>query len=387
MGSSKGGGDEFEWDGEEEAWKGEMGFGGRMRRGPAFSELNVCFHMISNDRMKSLTFVLLMEIILTCKFIDSSFICLEKSVSKYIPPEKRITGHLRSLAFKVLDRYEGRISETMESEFSHFEMLRVLAIEGVYPRGYSDIFKLPEAFGKLIHLRYSSLRDSFFESLPSSLGNLQNLQTLELWDAKTYGLKNLGALSVEIHLESRYWKYHWTNVKFGTLASYIPQDILAGSKRSHWELAKDEAHFGSGLTSLRLWFSEIKEDPMKTLEMFPNLWSLDLHDCFVGNEMRCSGSGFRQLRSLHFGYLCKLVKWWIDEGAMPNLSSLTIWHCEKLEMIPIGLRSIATLKKLNINYMPKKFTDRIRVVDGQEGADYYKVSHIPSIIIQNDRLI
>ncbi|KAL3533902.1 hypothetical protein ACH5RR_007423 [Cinchona calisaya] len=105
--------------------------------------------------------------------------------------------------------------------------------------------------------------------------------------------------------------------------------------------------------------SKIMEDPMKTLEMFPNLQKLSLSwDAFVGTEMRCTSSGFRQLRSLHLSMLTNLEKWWIDDGAMPNLLDLEISNCSKLEMIPNGLRSITTLKQLKILSMPGEFEGR-----------------------------
>ncbi|KAK9281597.1 hypothetical protein L1049_004500 [Liquidambar formosana] len=55
-----------------------------------------------------------------------------------------------------------------------FGLLRVLDLE--------DLFKpvLPEALGQLIHLRYIGLRRTGSGSLPPSLGNLRNLQTLDV---------------------------------------------------------------------------------------------------------------------------------------------------------------------------------------------------------------
>ncbi|XP_059632251.1 probable disease resistance protein RXW24L [Cornus florida] len=65
----------------------------------------------------------------------------------------------------------------------HWKDLKVLRVVHLEVR---ELGKLPKAIGKLIHLRYLSLKELFFkgcrglESLPSSIGNLRCLQTLDL---------------------------------------------------------------------------------------------------------------------------------------------------------------------------------------------------------------
>ncbi|KAL3533903.1 hypothetical protein ACH5RR_007424 [Cinchona calisaya] len=74
-------------------------------------------------------------------------------------------------------------------------------------------------------------------------------------------------------------------------------------------LPKYEAHFCPALTKLILDNSDIEEDPMETLEMHPNLRSLELNpSSFVGKEMRCTVSRFPQLRCLRLSVLRNLEK-------------------------------------------------------------------------------
>ncbi|KAK4424565.1 putative disease resistance protein [Sesamum alatum] len=134
------------------------------------------------------------------------------------------------------------------------------------------------------------------------------------------------------------------------------------------------------LVTLILWFSHIEKDPMEILENLPMLRYLRFWDnSYMGREMVCRATRFPQLRLLSLDGLPNLKEWRVEEGAMPNLSSLYIRKCNKLEIIPDGLKFIITLKELFIDFMPKEFVDRARVMDGEEGEDYHKIKHIPSV--------
>ncbi|KAK6946337.1 NB-ARC [Dillenia turbinata] len=149
------------------------------------------------------------------------------------------------------------------------------------------------------------------------------------------------------------------------------------------------------LTKLSLSGSQLREqDPMAALEKLPFLkfLLLDRH-AYSGTQMTCSANGFPQLQHLQIEYLWELEEWRVEEGAMPHLKRLEINDCPKLRMIPEGLKFIATLQELRIWFMPKEFKERVRTVDSRrdgeatsdphqgEGADYYKICHIPTVDI------
>ncbi|KAI3459622.1 hypothetical protein Pfo_016285 [Paulownia fortunei] len=69
----------------------------------------------------------------------------------------------------------------------------------------------------------------------------------------------------------------------------------------------------------------------------------------------------------YFESMPHLEEWRVDDGAMPSLSTLAIFNCTKLEMIPNGLRFITSLQILQIVSMPKVFEDRLQIVDGEDG--------------------
>ncbi|KAL0300014.1 UNVERIFIED_CONTAM: putative disease resistance RPP8-like protein 2 [Sesamum angustifolium] len=148
------------------------------------------------------------------------------------------------------------------------------------------------------------------------------------------------------------------------------------------KLTAYEVQLYQNMIELNLWDSRIEEDPMEILEKLPVLRELCLSsNAYVGREMVCRATGFPQLRKLILEELPNLVEWKVEKRAMPNLSTLEIRRCNKLEMIPDGLKFVTTLKELRIASMPEEFEERARVVDGEEGEDYRKIKHIPSIYI------
>lgn len=138
-------------------------------------------------------------------------------------------------------------------------------------------------------------------------------------------------------------------------------------------------HFSSSIAKIAFKASQLDDDPMATLEKLEKLSSLTLYECtYMGEKMVCSTDGFPRLLYLKLWGLHNLKTWRIDEGAMPKLTRLVIADCEKLEMLPDGLRFIATLQKLNVRGMRDDFKGRLRAESG-EGVDYYKVRHVPDI--------
>ncbi|KAL7105606.1 hypothetical protein ACP275_07G053900 [Erythranthe tilingii] len=138
------------------------------------------------------------------------------------------------------------------------------------------------------------------------------------------------------------------------------------------------------LTEIVLSGAELEHDPMPVFGEITNLRSLTLcNDAYVGERMDCVHTGFGELRSLRINNLRKLHTWEVEQGAMPKLLSLSIEKCEKLVMLPAGLMSVAGLRELMIVSMPKKFGNRVQVLEGKEGEDVCKVNHVPRIIISS----
>ena len=306
-----------------------------------------------------------------------------------------------------------------ESCFNVITLLRVLNMEnfGFY------CGKLPKDIRYLIHLRFLSLRKSNMTSVPSSMGNLRCLETLDLRSSvrlvevpnvfkkmeelrhlylpiqyrvsKKLELANLSYLQTLVNVEpktiqipsgfllNRLRLRVWT---FDTQPRDAIQKLVSSYPHTYnlylfADIRKlPEAHqLPQNLAKLTLRRCYLEEDPMSTLEKLPNLKILCIRlHAFVGKSIICCGRGFPLLQSLILEYL-PLEDLRVEEGAMPSLCQLKINLCTSLEMIPDGLRFITTLEELEIRNMPKSFKDRL----DRGGPDFYKVQHVPSCVFQN----
>ncbi|XP_059284854.1 probable disease resistance protein RF9 [Lycium ferocissimum] len=109
------------------------------------------------------------------------------------------------------------------------------------------------------------------------------------------------------------------------------------------------AKISQSFTQLILKKSDLREDPMSMLEKLPNLGGLVLSDdAYMGKVMACSALGFPKLKRLELLNLPFLEKWMVEDKAMPQLSTLKISNCSKLEILPKCLQIHASGHSLEI---------------------------------------
>ena len=235
---------------------------------------------------------------------------------------------------------------------------------------------------------------------------LSNLETLKHFDAKQWDIKDLARLT------SKLQKLNVQNVKsfkelmevilkpsHSNLRSLFVNEVSTQIEETDlkqlslcqrllklylWgEISNlpEPNLFPPNLTVLILQCSKLQQDPTPILERLPMLTFLSLtYNFYIGEEMVFSRNGFLRLKVLRLSSrFIKRLK--VDIGAMPNLNELGFAHCKSLEMVPEGVRYITTLQNLLIGYMSKDFIRRLQVIDGKEGEDFYKVQHVPSIIL------
>ncbi|XP_024026229.1 probable disease resistance protein At1g58602 [Morus notabilis] len=86
-------------------------------------------------------------------------------------------GSLRSLIYFQSSGFAPS-EKVLKLFLNHFKFLRVLRLEAF--RSIQGSLKLPKEIGKLVHLRLFSIRGSSVDKIPSSIGNLRCLETLDL---------------------------------------------------------------------------------------------------------------------------------------------------------------------------------------------------------------
>ncbi|XP_049392155.1 disease resistance protein RPP13-like isoform X2 [Solanum stenotomum] len=284
---------------------------------------------------------------------------------------------------------------------SVFQHLYVLYLE----MHVGNVSRVPDAIGSLYHLKLLRLRG--IRDLPSSIGNLKNLQTLYVNDGVQYcelphetadliNLRHLVALyskplkrisqitSLQVldGLGCDQWKdvdpvdlvnlrelgMHDINKSYSldnisSLKNLRTLRLFCRGRQSFPDLEfvncceklqklrlqgrieKLPHLFPNSITIMVLCLSVLTEDPMPILGILPNLRNLDLFRAYEGKEIMCSDNSFSQLEFLHLRDLEKLERWHLGTSAMPLIKGLGIHNCPNLKEIPERMKDVELLKR------------------------------------------
>ncbi|PQP92197.1 putative disease resistance protein [Prunus yedoensis var. nudiflora] len=265
---------------------------------------------------------------------------------------------------------------------------------------------IPNVIMKMKQLRHLYLPFGYTVKGTLELSTLGHLQTLynfssEYCDLKDFGrLTNLRKLRIRVsrslqNLEEILKSTGSTLNRIRSLIVFVDNNggeeqamQIVSSCRGIYKLALEgpiaelpkELHNYPNLTKLQLINCGFKEDQMGILEKLPNLTTLHLlFGVFHKNTkiLVFSKGGFPSLEFLDVIGIHQITEWGVEEGAMPRLCRLEIECCSRLTTLPDGLRYLTNLRELTIRRMGRELHRRIE----EDGEDFYKIQHVPSLVI------
>ncbi|KAF7105484.1 hypothetical protein CFC21_106291 [Triticum aestivum] len=239
---------------------------------------------------------------------------------------------------------------------------------------------LPSSIGQLLYLQTIDLRDSYLESqVPKSLWDIPSLRNVYLDDgfspppppAKSVRLhhKELQTLFLGIsHVGTKLWFHDMViflrqmnqlrtlflmifpmPTEVFSLFANMPHlvDITLGQLGV---LDKLPDEFPQSVRRLVLYADVIRQDPMPILEKLPCLVVLKLEG-YEGKTMSCSAQGFPQLQELEL-HRFSVEEWRTEEGTMSKLFILTLWKCEKMIKVCEELLDLSYLSHVTLAEVP-----------------------------------
>ncbi|XP_018728726.2 disease resistance protein RPP8-like [Eucalyptus grandis] len=295
------------------------------------------------------------DIIINCKFLR--VLKLEGMIGNL--PES--VGDLVRLRYLSL---EGCMLEDLPQSMGNLVCMEYLDLQGLE---HSKV-NVPNVLWKMRRLRHLHLPKYFAENGQKNLrlDSLENLQTLRNFNPEHCNVNDLGKLTNlrKIIVSLQYGSYqlkiipqlaHFTFKHLQSSSFEILNQIRSFTENELSNLSSyhlscklfikggieklpEYKNLPQQLRKLVLLDSQLKEDPMPTLEKLNDMVVLQLMNrAFVGKEMICSAGGFPQLKHLVLHDLPNLEEWRVAEGAMPHLSKLGVSGCPKLKTVPGGV--------------------------------------------------
>ncbi|KAK2997671.1 hypothetical protein RJ639_018963 [Escallonia herrerae] len=348
-------------------------------------------------------------------------LAVHSSTTRYISSCES-SSTLRSL--RCLGQDEERLSSThLKRLYRGYMLLKVLDLSGVV------VGDIPSEIENLICLRYLRLKSDSARSLPSSLCNIFNLQTLEIvaplidrpqvnvWklrelrhfyfngeavlpeppkkkvngeDICLSNLQTLSSISPDSCTESIVSELP-NLVKLGIYGDLEMHKDLVFKNLSKLNLLRklklkryrvygslsripDGVQLPPTLIKLTLSQTELQSDPMQQVGQLPNLRVLKLIDgAYVGGELDCTNcGGFPKLEVLKLVNL-GITQWNVPTDSMKSLKKVVIKRCGKLERLPSALKSISTLKEMHLWWPNEQVVTCARDVETYKEDEKFKL--------------
>lgn len=134
------------------------------------------------------------------------------------------------------------------------------------------------------------------------------------------------------------------------------------------------------LVKIRLCLSNLKDDPLRSLENLPNLLALSMWDnAYDGEILHFQSSGFPKLRKINLARLNRVNSIIIDKGALLSLEYFKLTKIPHLKAVSSGIKDLNNLKVIDFLDMPTEFVESIDRINVQ---DHWIINHVPLVYIR-----
>ncbi|XXG50977.1 hypothetical protein AAC387_Pa02g4855 [Persea americana] len=232
------------------------------------------------------------------------------------------------------------------------------ALQTLYIRDCERLSSLPEGLGQLKALQTLDIRDcERLSSLPEGLGQLKALQTLDIKNCERLsslpeGLGQLKALQT-LHI--------WNCERLSSLPEGLGQL--------------------KALQTLHIWNCERLSSLPEGLGQLKALQTLYIGNCERLSSLPEGLGQLKALRALDIENCERLSSLFDGFEQLKSLCRLEIWDCPQLRPLP-NLQRLTTIKTLSIHRCPLV----MERLEKEKGEDWCKISHIPYIEIDNERI-
>ncbi|GFY84752.1 hypothetical protein Acr_03g0015260 [Actinidia rufa] len=344
---------------------------------------------------------------------------LHSNMFNYISSNPSASKLRSMLCFGVDERHLS--SKEWKSLYNGFPLLRVLDAWDV------GVEVIPGDIHKLIHLRYLMLKSLTAKTLPASISNLWNLQTLvvtapcidrpqlNIWKMKELrhlhfhgqlllpeppkkkvkddtgnALSNLLTLSclspdncttsvlsmmpnlLKLGIHGDLDKHRLSRTFYNLFELKRLQALKLERDRRCNELDSLEyVVFPQSLIKLTIVETQLLEDPMEVLGQLPNLQALKLKNAaYSGHALHCGRNVFPKLQVLKLVNLA-IRSWTIAQGAMPSLRRIVINRCGHLEGLPSALGEMPAFQELELWSPHGQVVNEAREIEMARGKEKF----------------
>ncbi|KAL2658556.1 hypothetical protein AAZV13_03G031100 [Glycine max] len=250
--------------------------------------------------------------------------------------------------------------------------LRVLSF-----RDFKSLDSLPDSIGKLIHLRYLDLSHSSVETLPKSLCNLYNLQTLKLCSCRkltklpsdmrnVVNLRHLEICETPIKEMPRGMSKlnHLQHLDFFVVGKHKENGIkeLGGLSNLHGQLEiRNLENVSQSDEALEARMMDKKH--INSLQLEWSRCNNNSTNFQLEIDVLCKLQPHFKIESLEIkGYKGTRFPDWMGNSSYCNMTHLTLRYCDNCSMLP-SLGQLPSLKVLEISRL-----NRLKTID----AGFYK---------------